>query len=389
MRALIIGEMKKIFSQKFVLAVLCILLFVNIFNAYQTVVDSSDYWELKNAYDKMYALAQGEITQESVGRIISYRDKLENSVETGEKIETFLANAGTDLLHINNIIEELTDIYNYNGKITSLKDNIKLQREVLGEKNNTYLERVNDKIDSTYSQRKITHFYNSKGFAAYFDYDFSSFLVLLIVILACSSVFAGEKESGVSALISGTVNGRTKLSFSKKLSCVFFIAAVSIIFFISDFAVFYFATGMRGLSLPLYALKGYEYTPLTMSIGVFMFVTAIIKILGFIYIGMIVCAFSSFINKSYAVFGAGLAGTFILMYISSYSNEKTAFFNLINPINLLTNRNMFNSFSVTNILNYPFNKYTVTLIFSLAAIFAVSIIITVLNSKGQKGRNKR
>lgn len=389
MKALIIGEIRKIFSQKFVLTMFGILLLVNIFNAHSTVVDSSDYWVLKNAYEKMYALAQGEITEESVSRIVSYRDKLENSIETGEKMDTFLANAGTDLLHVNNIIQELTDIYNYNSKITSIKENIKLQREVLSSRDNPYLERVNDKIDSTYSQRKITHFYNSKGFASYFDYDFSSFLILLIVILACSSVFAGEKENGMNTLILGTVNGRAKLSLSKKLSCVFFIVAVSLIFFISDYVVFYFTTGMRGLSLPLYALSGYEYTPLTLSIGAFAVLTVLIKIIGFIYIGMMVCVFSSVINKSYAVFGTGLIGSFILMFISSYSNDQTAFLNLINPINLLTNRNMFKTFSTINLFDFPLNKYAVTLVFSLTAMFAVSIIITVLNSKGQKGRVKK
>ena len=384
MRALFFGELKKIFSKKIVIVFIFLLLFVNVFNIFSTVASASDHWMWIDAEKKMYALVEGKINKENVGRIIAYRDRLERAIEENKKIETILADEQSDLLQVNNIIQKLSEAYTYNDRLEVLKENVKVQSSVLAGKENKYLLRVNQKIERTYEDRKITEFYNSKGYSDWFRYDFSSFLVLLLIILSCSAVFAGEKENGMEALILSSTGGRKRLSHCKKASCAVFSAIMAVLFFVSDFLSFKITTGMKGGFLPLYALEEYEYTPLGINIFEFSIILLLVKALGFVLISYFVCIFSSCFSKSYVVFFLSLCFSFGLMYVCSYSGEKMAFVNFFNPIKLLTARNMFKSFSVARIASYPVDRFTVTAFGCWIVLIVLSLLTDALNSKGQR-----
>lgn len=384
MRTLFLGELKKIFSKKIVIAFVFLLLFVNIFNIFSTVASASDHWMWVDAEKRMYALAQGKINKESVGRIIAYRDRLEKAIEENEKIETILADEQSELLQINNIIQKMSNAYTYVDRIEELKNNAKAQSNILAEKGNKYLLRINQKIEKIYGDRKITEFYNSKGYANWFGYDFSSFLVLLLVLLSCSAVFAGERENGMETLILSSTCGRKRLSHCKKAACGTFSAIIAVLFFVSDFISFKLTTGMKGAFLPLYALEGYEYTRLSINIFEFSIVLLLIKIFGFILISYFVCVFSSCFSKGYAAFFSSFCFSLGLMYVCAYSGEKTSFVNFFNPIKLLTARNMFKSFSIARIASYPISRFAATAFGCLIVTIVLSVLIDSMNSKGQR-----
>lgn len=384
MKALISGELKKIFSKKIVIIAAGLLLLINVFNIYYSVVDSSDYWLLKEAEDKIYSIAEGKITEGKVKELVDYRDKMFNANENNEKIETILETPLSDYYIAERIVGKLTAIYNYAGSIERLKEDVLIQKDILDSKNNPYLIRVNEKIKNVYTQRQITSFYNTTGYEEFFSYNFSSFLIILVVILGVSTLFSGEKEAGMLQLNLSTVNGRIKLTAAKLIACAVFSVTTGLLFYISDCIVFSNITTMNGLNLPIYSLDSFSYSPVSLSIGAFVFFTTAIKIFGVVYIAIIAALFSSVLNRSYIVLAFSFVSVFGLMYLTAYSAETMLYINLVNPINLLTCTKMFETFNVVDIFKYPIFRYSISLITSSFFISLMLLVVFVLNNKSSK-----
>lgn len=388
MKALIIGELKKVFTQKFVIILGVILLIVNVFSAYYKVVQYSDFWFMKKIIAPIYEMADGKIEQYSEQKLYEYLEEIQNAFDNGLKVHTFSQNKETELYLIKNVIENYNTFKSYSNIISGLKNRTQLQAKALEGKGNIYLERLNKKIDDTYHEREITRFYNRGNLNPALSYDFSSVIVLLLVVLACSSSFASEQESGMGNLLLSSINGRKKLAYAKNFSCVVFTIFTGVVFYLTDFIVFAFTVGLKSFLLPLCAVEGYEYTPLTMSVFAFLIMSAAIKIFGFVIIAILTCSFSSILNKSFAVFGSSLISVFTLMYISAFGSGGLEYFSLLNPIKLLTNRSMFKSFDVINLLGYPVERYGITLLLSFVVLILLSFLVTSLNNKGLRRAKK-
>lgn len=388
MKDLILGEIKKVFSQKFVIILAALLLLVNIFNCYYQIVTSSDYWYLKKINGEIYALAEGEIKEGSADRLYAYRDEIQSALDNNIKVKTYSVNKDTELMNIGNVIDSLNTFKGYSSLISEVKRNTTSQAETLKNKENTYLLKLNEKIDRTYGEREITKFYCRDGLREALSYDISSVVILLLVILACSSSFAHEKETQMNGLLLSCENGRKKLSFAKKISCISFAVCTGAVFYLTDLIMFMITIGYKGFLLPLYAVEGYEYTPLTMSVFSFMSLSAVIKIFGFIIIAMLTCVFSSILDKSFAVFASSLISVIALMGIGTFADESFSLLSLINPIKLLSNRSMFKTFDVIRLFGSPVGRFPVTFVLALVLLILLSIAIRLLNNKGQRRAKK-
>ncbi len=384
MKALITGELKKMFSQKIVIIVATLLLLINVFNIYSSVVDSSDYWLLKEAEAKIYSIAEGEITESKVKELVDYRDKMFDANQNNEKIETILGTPLSDYYIAERIVGKLTSVYNYASSIEQLKEDVLIQKDVLESKNNRYLTRVNEKIAKVYTQRQINSFYNTTGYEKYFSYNFSSFLIILIVILGVSTLFSGEKEAGMFQLNLSTANGRIKLTSAKLIACITFSISVGLLFYLSDYIVFSNITTMNGLKLPVYSLDSFGFSPISFSIGNFIFFTTMIKIGGIVYISVITALLSSVLNRSYIVLAVSLLAVFGFMYITAYSTETMLYISLVNPVNLLTCTKMFETFNVVDIFNYPMFRYSISLIMSSLFIALTLLSVYITNNANSK-----
>ena len=287
----------------------------------------------------------------------------------------------------NEFVEEVTRIYNYNSEIEQLKkDNIeKRQNAVLH--GNIYLQRCADKIDKTYGERRIDRLYNYSAFETYFGYSFSSFLIIIIQILAFAPLFAGEYETGMHLCFMASENGRKKTSRAKIGAMSVFSLTTCVLFAICDLLMFYFCARLRGFSAPIYALESFKFSSLTCSIGGFILILFCVKFLGFLTLGFIYSLLSSIFHKGYEVFVSGLALTFGFMFLSAYSKGFLDFINTVNPINLIVGYKMFSSFDVINMFSLPMWRWTVTLVFCL--IFAVLLFVSVNAVNNKNARRKK
>lgn len=382
MNNLVFHELKKLFFKKILIFVVFFLLLTNAFNIYQSNDKFHDKYNLSvnEAEWSIYEMVEGKITAEKLGWITGYKAQLEEAANGGED---------WDLTVVNNLLTELENTYKYSEKIDGLLLENDNQLAIYKQKGNGYLIKQSELVSQTYSARTIDSFYDVDTYNTYFNYDFSSFLILMIIFFATSSLYAGENESGMLSLMRSTPGGRLHLSNAKLAAMAIFTAAVCIAFFLCDFLMFLWWVRLRGFSNPLYSISSFEFTPLTVSIGGFSILLSVIKYVGFICFGLVSCIFSSVFKKSYMGFVTDFVLSIGFMAVSAYSGGVLDYFNLINPINLLTCRNIFSSFDVINIFGTPVFRYAVTFICAAVFICALYIGISLINNINPRAKGAR
>ena len=383
-------ELKKLFTKRFLFVVILILLCANAFNIYNTYDKyhknyNRDYFE---AEWKIYKLAEGELTQDRINSLLDYKNKLLISAETGVPLESYYINHNGDLYITEEILQKIKSAYQYSDKIDELLEINDMQKTVLTNVDNDYLFKEALLIEKTYSQRNIDSIYNTEAFGTYFSYDFSSFLILMIIFLGTASLFSGEKEMGMLSVIRSSKNGRIKLSVAKQTAALVYTFFVSIVFFVCDFLMFLYCLRLRGIFSPVYAISSFEYTPLNISVCGFLLLTCTIKIFGFIIFSLISSVLSSVFDKSYMVFAADFMVILLLMFMSAYSSQMLDYINIINPVNLLTNRNLFAEFNVINIIGALVFKYVIVIIGSIFLAIALSVTVCLLNNANSRRKAK-
>lgn len=390
---LFVFEMKKIFRRRFLLVMIILLLCLNIFNIWQnySVYFNNRNSELNIARRDMYEYIEGPFTAEKIQWLTAYNSKMTaivNGIDTAENSEYFTGYAYGDMNISNEWIEETTRIYNYNSQIQQMKADNNTYRQNAVTHGNIYLQRVADKIDSSYSERSIDGLYNYNSFEAYFSYSFSSFLIIIILLLAFSPLFAGEHETGMHLCFMASENGRNKTSLAKISAMSVYIFILCLLFAVIDLITFYFCAGLSGFSAPIYAVESFAYTPFTCSIASFIGLLFFIKFSGFLLLGLIYSLLSSVFNKSYTVFVFGLIISFGLMFMSAYSKGILDTVNTVNPINLITGYKMFSSFDITNIFDFPIWTWAASVVLCLICMFAFLMIIIALNNKNTRRQRK-
>ena len=190
------------------------------------------------------------------------------------------------------------------------------------------------------------------------------------------------------SVIRSSKNGRIKLSVAKQTAAVFYTLFVSIVFFVCDFLMFLYCLRLRGIFSPVYVISSFEYTPLNISVCEFLLLTCTIKIFGFIIFSLISSVLSSVFDKSYMVFAADFMVILLLMFMSAYSSQMLDYINIINPVNLLTNRNLFAEFNVINIIGAPVFKYVIVIIGSILLAIALSVTVCLLNNANSRRKAK-
>ena len=172
-------ELKKIFEQKSIWVIAIILLSVSMFNVYKSYYqkktdENTGYITTAEAEKKMINHYSGELSPERINEFMSdYAESEQASVNdaVGEynPDKYFYGFAYGDFQIMQEIKNEMERIYFYNDYVTEIR-NEALELSSAFSSSNAYLSKYNEKMADVYSQRKVTHFYNTKDFPIYFEY---------------------------------------------------------------------------------------------------------------------------------------------------------------------------------------------------------------------------
>ena len=315
---------------------------------------------------------KGELTLQKIQEALDYQKKMSAVIASGSfstdtpSDEFFDGYAFGDYNNINYIVEIYDGLYHYPQEIEAIKARADENIAFYTGKSD-YEVNKNNLIKSLYSGRKITVFGRYNTFELYFDYEFSSLLIIVLMVFAFSAAFASEKVTGTNKIMISCGQARS-VFWAKHLSMYLFIFVITVLFSVTDLMIFGSVYGLEYIEQPLYAMEGYRYAPFAVTVLGAVLLSMLGKVIAFIFVGEVIMLISTFFKNIGACIAVCLAGILGIILISERLPES------ISPISLVNAETQLQSFSTVNIFSLAIPAPLVTIIISIALTVIINII---------------
>lgn len=369
---LLILEIGKILKRRSVWIVFALFLAVNIYNITVNFSDAGEedpdafkgYWDV-------YRQIEGEMTEETISFVMRKYEQLSELVASGAYETTpsdafYTRYAFGDWGVFEAHRKEMERIFFFNGNIEALRksaeDNIAFYESV----GNAYEAKKNRLVADSYGTRILSHYYDMAGMKKYLSYDFSSLLIIFLLIFIVCPMFSRERESGMDRLLLSSIKGRHTMVFAKKHAAAVTALTICLLFYLSDLVCFLAASHLNGWFAPIYQIKQFDFSPLTLSVWQFALLSFFLKCLGCLIISQTILFFSSLFKKTVAAF---IAGTVVLLPCVWLYGQTAA--DMVNPIALLCNRDFLSTIAYANIWGTPVSRFLIVIVSGFAVLAAV------------------
>ncbi|MBU5426897.1 hypothetical protein KQI41_10790 [Tissierella pigra] len=384
---ILIFEIRKNFLKRYLFVTLCLLTLINIFMIYdyykENHVFSTEQTNRSEAFWNLYkGKFKGKITNEKINALMEIYTPLyqicavERSYSMEYDPETYTGYTFGDYRMLDlGFVRPMEYSYMYRNHALEIADKAMENLEFFRSVDNNYQYRSNLKIASLFGDRQVTDFYHTEMYENLFRYDFSSFLILLMSILALVPVFVAEKETEMNLILSTSKKGGKETINAKILSSFLYVIIISAWFYIFDFLAFSYFYGLTGLNNQLYALKDFMLTPLNVRMWEFIILSAVVKIIGLMAVSSMILFLSSIFRRALLPYILSLATVFLLMLFNEFAKMK-----FINPIELIANRELFKNTGFIKILDFPVHKF-IGVILSVIFLAGAFVLATKMTSK--------
>lgn len=364
------------------LIMLLIMSILNLYNIYsdysKNVHNEKNYYK---AYFEMYDKVSGSWNKETIDYVVSEYERTKSIIDSGDfstepnQPNTYTGYIFGDYGLFEKIKSEMEMMYRYNDRSAEISAKAKENEDFYKLKNNQYLSKTNTKIQKSFQNREIEAFYDTWGMTEYFKYDFSTLMILIIIIPLLSPVFAKEHETEMYSLLKITYNFK-KLSICKMIAGAMAVFIVSILFLAMDLGTFTLLYHIHGLSQPIYSLPDYLYTPLTMKISDYIILNSIIKIAGFMILGEICLLISSAVKNEVIPFIFSFIITLFLVIADAFADNYIIM--SMNPVSLFSFGNQLKDFNFLRIMNTPVYSFWFPIISALLEFSVLTFAVVVI-----------
>ena len=385
MKQIIAFELKKIFRNRLILFMLLLFGILNMYHIYSgyqefTGLDRDSSAAMVRTF-QVYEDVSGEWSNDTIRYVTAEYERAKAMVETGnystgpDQPDTHTGYVFLDMNTFEQIRDEMDKRYHYENTMTELTKKAEENASFYEEKGNLYLAERNRMIAETYRGRKVTAFYDTRGLNAYFKYDFSVLMILILMIPMLSPLFAHEHEIDMYGLLHLTQNA-SRLPLCKLAAGMIAVCAVSLLFFAEDFLSFRYLYHMSGLSQPVFTLDVFFYSPLNITIGAYIGLNAALKILSLLVLGGICMAVSAAAKNEMIPFGISFA--VILLFLAADAFLSSSVLHIINPVTLFSDQHLFREFQTVAVFGIPCFSYNLPIgaaVLELLMLIAVTVII--------------
>ena len=168
-----------------------------------------------------------------------------------------------------------------------------------------------------------------------------------------------------------------------------FAAGVTVWFTLIDIVQHGMIYSCDGLDLPLYAIEQFKATPLNLTIWQYILLDFALKLLAVTFFAALILLISVLCDKWISAFSAeiGTIGGLIAIY------DFLPQFTFLDPVSLLTSRELFSKFDTVNVFGNAVSEYAITIfaaiiMTSAALVFAVLVYLAKAGA-GRSGKNRR
>lgn len=371
-------ELKKLFGNRLVLVMLLLFSILNVCKIQSDFSKATRTNEQFYAtYFELYEDVSGEWDNAKIGYVIAEYDKAKAIIDTGN-FSTEPNQPGTHTGYIfgdyslfETMKTEMDTRYHYGDTMDALTAKAADNAAFYCEKGNEYLAAENEKIENTYQGRSVSAFYDTWGLTEYFKYDLSTLFILLLLIPLLAPLFAKEHEIEMHGLLKLTQSGRN-LALCKLLASTLAVCLVSLFFLLQDFAAFTYIYHIDGFSQPIYALADFFYSPLTVSVGGYIALSAALKLLGFLVLGGVCILFSALMKNEMLPFCGALAVT--VLFVLGDAFVESEILSIVNPVTLLASGKLFHDFQVVHVLDTPVFSFWLPILAACLLLLLLSIL---------------
>ncbi len=225
-------EMRKSWLKLSTLIILIILSCVNVYkeNEYSktnSIFPNTNSEQRKVYYELYYNKLSGEITNDRIQLIQDMYFPLAEECSDMQYSTDYDKNKltgyvfGDYYLFKKYIIPQVEYAYMYPQTSNVISKKASENIDFYNNFENKYEIRKNKIIYNTYKDRFIPEYRLTEWVSIYFSYDFSSLLIILMLILGCCSVFSSETEKGMDITIN-SINKRNKTINAKIISTLIY-----------------------------------------------------------------------------------------------------------------------------------------------------------------------
>lgn len=389
-------EFKKNFRKPFLWLVLAGLLALNAFvivreNGTVYVGQFAGRLDSKAAFEKLYReKLRGELTREKAEFVIAEFNRLTKVINARTYRTTYDPETYTGYEYLDwylfsaDFYRPMSYLSGYARTAKEIAARAEAYATFYADHGVEYQVRKNNQIISTFQNRKLSAFYNTYGIDYYLTYTFSSLLILIFLTLSLAPVFSVEHDTEMGKILSVSKTGTKKIAAIKIWSSLIWTGFVFLLFKLTEWIVFSVTFGFDGLELPLYGLKTYQYTFLSLQIRDFVFLSRGLELFFCLIFAMILLLLSEWIGKPALAFPLGIAAGASLYWLNPETMPQLpGWLTIVNPGSLLRNVFLFGDFSAVNVLNYPIFRVVLALI-SSSLIFLLLLSGLILSMRRKR-----
>lgn len=314
MRKMIGYEVKKIIKNKIMIVLIIVGL---VFNA--MVIHQNDFFGIDPGYLQAKAevnrIVKGKITQEKYDVIYqSYqncRDIVDNgNYETSSPSDQYYTGfVFGDMNLFREYLEGYEFAIHYHDQLQETIELAEANLKIL--KDEKDIER-NKQFIQTFQQRSIARYYVTDNMTKFLSHDGSTFLIIVLLIITLSGMFAEDKEYQYDQILYTTELGHTRMFQAKLAAALLITFLLCVLFYTSDYLIYSHLDVLEGFSNPIYSLPDFQYAAVSLSIGSFLVLTYIARFLCIAIAALIICMIS-YANKK--VLLSMLCSCFLLMLL--------------------------------------------------------------------------
>lgn len=357
--ALVGFELRKSSLSPWMLVFLVGLLLVNAWKLQDSYMARTQGWaKYEDVYLEFYDRYSGPITVENIRELVEIYHPLQEKRKSRTLSTAHDPNAYTDSEEMDErffrslFYSELYYDYLYQNEAIDTAERADRLAELYSGVGNTFEAEKNRATAAAFQGRRIPYFGDTRHYEVLLSYDYSAMLVLLLCLFGLSGVFVTEKETEMEMLLRTTRRGGASTVAAKLTASLLFILMVCALFFTEDFWVLQLLSGRyEAINDPVYALRFFEITPLTMTIGQYFIWAAVRKTLGVLCCGCIILLISCLTRRSLAAFLASFAALLVGVLLQEFGGGMTAL-KWCDPMELVIVRETVNQNAFVNLFGH-------------------------------------
>lgn len=213
------------------------------------------------------------------------------------------------------------------------------------------------------------------GVLLVFNSTVSDLCILLLLITACLSLVADEKDKHLFHLIRSTKNGTVKTFFAKTLSLLVCCVAVNAVITGATASFAYFKYGFGDIHRSIQSVPEMLTAFFRLDIAEFFFMNFAVKTVGIFAVGMLVFLLCLLTKRSISMLVlTSLIGAFSVSLTFIPETSALNFFKYINLYSLMNPYSVFKSYNNLNIFGFPVNA---NIIFAVFLGLIAGLLITL------------